>query len=73
MPSMRQVHSAKNLFDDNDIKTRIESARHSFIMELISNKFKSIKELGTTLGLGSVEIPSLKSLFTLDDKEVASS
>ena len=56
---MRQVHSAKNLFDDNDIKTRIESARHSFIMELISNKFKSIKELGTTLGLGSVEIPSL--------------
>ena len=55
------------------MKTRIENARHNFISDLIERKFTSIKELDTTLGLGSVEIPSFKSLFNFDGKEVAAS
>jgi len=75
MPSMRQVHIAKNLFEAPEIRTMIESARHNFIVKLIDNTFSSVMELDTALGLGATEIPSLKSLFKKEEegKEVAGS
>ena len=41
----------------------LNSTRHNFINSLIETKYRSIDELDDQLGLGSREMPSLKSVF----------
>ena len=63
IPAQRQVLAAVNMFDLERIRTMLESTRHGFLQSLIESKYEAINEFDDSLGLGSSEMPSMKSLM----------
>ena len=63
VPAQRQILAADNLFDNERIRTMLEGQRYEFLQTLIKTKYEAINDFGDTHGIGSSEMPSLKSVM----------
>lgn len=73
IPASRQICATNNLYDSPEVRTMLDSARHNFVTNLIDNKYSSMAELNTPMGLGKAEMPSFQSLMKKEEEEPAGS